>query len=225
LPKVIPAFGNADETETALFNDVDQAIRHAFHTLPKDCGFLSHARFGFTEVLSVPALLLGNIKRHHIAAASSPGDPVVIVELPGKIVLWTSIPPPPPPPAPSAVIELVKRKRDWEAAAYRKEKPVNEGARSNLHYPQYGEKTRPIRTGTIDSNDIMIPAAVSFNLDAFHEEKREIIWRRGEIQGEQNCGKKENMGMEEMEKPGEERLHTGGIDTAHIQCVLQEVCL
>jgi hypothetical protein len=100
LPKVIPAFGYADATETALFNDVDQAIRHAFRTrkLDKDCGFLSHARFGFTEGLSVPVLLLGNITRHHIAWASSPGDSVVLVESLGTIVLGTSIPPPPSPP-------------------------------------------------------------------------------------------------------------------------------
>jgi hypothetical protein len=98
LPKVLPAFGYADATETAAFNDVDQAIRHAFGTLDKDCGFLSYGRFGFAEGLSVPVLLLGNLKREHIAWASSPADSIVIVQLPGTIVLGTSIPPPPPPP-------------------------------------------------------------------------------------------------------------------------------
>jgi hypothetical protein len=69
-----------------------------------------YAKFCFAEKLTIPSLLLGNLKREHNAWTSSPADSVAIAELPGTIVFssGSSIPPtaaPPPGPlsGPSSV--------------------------------------------------------------------------------------------------------------------------
>jgi hypothetical protein len=101
LPKVHPAFGYPDPKEIAVFNEADQAIQKALRTLDKSGVLLSYGRFGFAEGLSIPVLLLGNLKREDIAWAPS-ADALVIVELPGKIILssGTANPVPPAPPQP-----------------------------------------------------------------------------------------------------------------------------
>jgi hypothetical protein len=57
----------------------------------------------------------------------------------------------------------------------------------------------------------MTRGAVCLNSEALYEEIQDEAETRN--QRDENGGKEENLGMEEVEKPDEARLPTGGIDT------------
>jgi hypothetical protein len=113
--------------------------------------------------------------------------------------------------------------------------PVDEGSGPHLFHPRYGERTRPIRGGMIDCDDIETTAAYCMNLEASggcsgdgdtEEKKSEVSGGDNGRDGGDDEEKKREVsdghdGRDEgggddkhaVDKPGEGRLPTGGMDT------------
>jgi hypothetical protein len=75
---------------------------------------------------------------------------------------------------------------------------VDEGSDPHFFHPRYGERTRPVRGGTIDGDDIENRAAYCLNLEA----SGEVTKRKADNEDEEVGGlKEENTGKAEKDTP------------------------